>query len=302
MASESEDDKGETRLKGLAGLSPGFFLAVNMVELVVLVLLAVAWQWQWRGFHHDQLPAVLWGCLPIAVPWAAAWGGWLISVKGVVGYWRKFNSPKASVRNAERLEWNAWHLVRVPTGIVLGTVGALLAVIFAGVVSTSDDGHLDTTPLGTLTIALVAFVLAYRQESFDALVRRVTDLIMVKADRALAEEEDDADGPGDRILTRVSPFWRAPVNGTGTNSVVVVNHGAAEVALPDGSIKITGPDAGSFTLDQPPTSVPANGAVLVPIGFKPTEQRTYKAQLEVQLGDRAGTLSITGYGNAPPQA
>src|SRR4051794_23613705 len=65
-----DDGPGETRLKGLAGLSPGFFLAVNMLELVVLLLLAVAWQWQWRGFHHDQLPAVLWGCLPIAVPWA----------------------------------------------------------------------------------------------------------------------------------------------------------------------------------------------------------------------------------------
>jgi hypothetical protein len=303
MARERSSGTGRGRhheppkLSGVAALPPGFILTVNILILAVLLMLAVAWQWEWKGFGHDKLPAVLWGVFPIVVPWAAALGGWLVSVKGVVGYWDRSNSPDPAIRDKQRLRWNAWHLIRVPMGMVLGTVGALLAVVFAGIVSTGAEGSLDATPLGLLTIALVAFVLGYRQESFDALVRRVLELITAKADRAVQAEQEDGEGEG--FLSRAKPFWRADVNGSGKNSVVVSNRSDKAVSLGQNAITITGADKDAFKLGAAPDEVPAGTDALISVVFKPTREGEHKAAIAVKLGDETGKLTITGYGNKP---
>jgi hypothetical protein len=276
---------------GIAALPPGFFLLVNFVELALLVLLFMGWQWEWRGFGHDRLPAVLWGVFPIVVPWAAAWGGWLISVKGVVGYWRRSNSHNADIRNRQRLQWNAWYLVRLPMGIVLGTVGALLAVVFAGVVSTGDDGRLDATPLGTLTIALVAFVLGYRQDSFDALVQRVVDLITAKAEKAVQDEKKDADADDGRAKT-----LRAKVGDSRTFTALVTNPFDEEVDLA-GKIAVTGTNHDLFQVVNPPTTAAPMAEFGVVVSFHPTVAGTFEAVLEVTLKDTTEQVKLTGYGN-----
>jgi hypothetical protein len=283
----------QTGNRGIAALPPGFFLLVNFVELVLLVLLFVGWQWEWRWLGHDRLPAVLWGVFPIVVPWAAAWGGWLISVKGVVGHWKQSSSPNLRTRQAQRLSWNAWYLVRVPMGIVLGTVGALLAVVFAGLVGTGADGRIDTSPLGTLTIALVAFVLGYRQQSFDALVQRVIDLITAKAEKAVQDEEADE---GDDTDDGNAKTLRATVGEARTFTAVVTNPLDEEVDLAD-KIAISGPDKDLFQVSGPPATAAPNAEFAVPISFHPVAEGRFEAVLEVTMKDQTAKVKLVGWGN-----
>ena len=281
----------------IASLPAGFFLALIIIEMALLVLLFVGWQWEWPGLGHDRLPAVLGGVFPIVVPWAAGLGGVLISLKGLVGHWNLSNSPDPAIRSRQRLRWNAWSLVRVPMGILLGTVGALLAVVFAGLVGTTDNGELDLSPLGMLTIALVAFVLGYRQDGFDALVGRVMDLLTLEADKAVRAEQSEIEGSqgsrGDQTLT-----LRANVGETRTYTATVTNPLDEEVDLA-GSISLTGADKDLFTLVKPPGKAAAKAEFGVPISFHPTTEGRFDATLEVNLKDQTATVKLTGWGNQP---
>jgi hypothetical protein len=283
-----------TEPRGLAKLPPGFFLSLSMLEFVVLFMLGLSQVEGWFGI--DKLPTVVFGnTLPIGAAWAAAWGGWLISLTGIVAYWSRSNNARQSVRWKERLRWNAWHLVRMPMGAVIGSFGAVLVVIFTSVLTTGGPDGSDLTKFGNAAVAMVAFVLAYRQQGFIQLIQRVLDIILVKADEAAEDAEDDAEDHS--FLIPQGRFWRAPVKGTGTNMVVVVNSSDADIDLPAEGIKLTGKDAAFFVVTDAPSTVPANGAATLSVVFSPDEVRTYKAELEVQLGDTTGKVNLTGYGN-----
>jgi hypothetical protein len=140
MNSEISADLATADLDGVAGMKPGTLLFLSFAELVALVVLFIGWQWEWRWLSHDHFPAVIGGVFPILVPWAAAVGGATITLQGMVSHWDKSGNPDLSISNPDRLKWNAWYLMRLPLGMVFGTVGALIAVLIAGLIGTTSDG------------------------------------------------------------------------------------------------------------------------------------------------------------------
>jgi hypothetical protein len=94
------------------------------------------------------------------------------------------------------------------------------------------------------------------------------------------------------MTTTYSPtslgFGNVATNNTVSQQVTVSNTGSQPVTL-----SLSGAGKGKYTLS--PTSVPANGSVVVTVSFKPTDTTSYSAQID----DGTGSCSLTGNGVDP---
>ena len=116
---------------------------------------------------RDALP-VQWGIVPLAVPWWGALGAVTISLYGVFFHSTKWDPS-----------FNYWHIGRPFLGAVLGTVGYLIFVV----VINATGAKANTS--GNAVYYLVAFLVGYREQTFQMLIQRATDSLFASPDKQL---------------------------------------------------------------------------------------------------------------------
>ncbi len=162
---------------GLSRVSPDALLWILIIEFLGLVGLWVAWQWEWPGFDHTHLPPLMYGVLPLAVPYFGALGGLGNAMWSMVKHWKKYDSPKQETRDREKRTWAAWTVMQSFIGAIFGTAGALIVVLVTQTVTLGTDAAA-VTPTGMGFLAVVAFVVGFRQAAFQNLVSHVTTAIL----------------------------------------------------------------------------------------------------------------------------
>jgi hypothetical protein len=145
---------------------PWCFFVVDGVWIVVLGWLAFALANHWAPVAHVHDP--FGGTVPFAVPWAGALGGVAISLVGIADH---------------QIDWNParfayWHLVRPVLGLLFGTVAVLIVVLLLQNVKATQTTSGGYTTTGAAILAVIAFVVGYREATFRALVTRVVDVIL----------------------------------------------------------------------------------------------------------------------------
>lgn len=147
--------------------------AYDVAWITILILLALGYAIQ---------PALTWlphwnfsfqNVAPLWVPWAGALGGTTISLVGVAKHAVDWDAPK----------YGYWHLSRPFLGAVGGTVAVLIVVL---VLRSVDPPAADSryTAGGTAILAVIAFVVGYREDTFRALIKKVVDVILEPGDRS----------------------------------------------------------------------------------------------------------------------
>ena len=144
---------------------PWPFLLINASWLVGLLvaIFGLASKWHWLSSIHDPFG----GVVPFVVPWGGALGGVAISLVGIADH---------------QLDWEParyayWHLVRPLVGMVFGTVAVLVIILLLDTVKvTQKQGHY--TVGGAAVLAIISFVVGYREATFRSLVTRVVDVIL----------------------------------------------------------------------------------------------------------------------------
>jgi hypothetical protein len=145
---------------------PGTFFALDIVWLVALGVLAfgLASRWSLLKGIHDPFG----GVVPFVVPWAGALGGLAISLVGISDHAHDWNGPRFAF----------WHLVRPIIGLIFGTVAVLIVVLVLTTVHTDQNASGHYPPSGAAILAVISFVVGYREATFRALVTRVVDTIV----------------------------------------------------------------------------------------------------------------------------
>jgi len=114
---------------------------------------------------RDLLP-LQWGIVPLAVPWWGALGAVTISLYGVFFHSTKWDPS-----------FNYWHIGRPFLGAVLGTVGYLIFIV----VINATGAKANTA--GNAVYYLVAFLVGYREKTFQMLIQRATDSLFASPDK-----------------------------------------------------------------------------------------------------------------------
>jgi hypothetical protein len=141
-------------------------MLIDVVWLALLALIAfgLASKWNVLTVIHDPFA----GVVPFVVPWAGALGGVGISLVGIAGH---------------QIDWDAaqyayWHLVRPLLGLLFGTVAVLVIILLLDTVKVTQTSQGRYTPTGAAILAVIAFVVGYREATFRTLVTRVVDLVI----------------------------------------------------------------------------------------------------------------------------
>jgi hypothetical protein len=160
----------------VANRPPLYLFVLQIVYLVALFAVFVAYV-KAAGLR-EALPTTL-GPLPIATVWFGAVGAVLISLSGLFLHAKNWDVS---------YEW--WHIARPLIGAVIGPIGCLILVVVVAAANKSEaqPNH--------VFYDVVAFLVGYREDTFRALIKRGTDVV-------LGSERPPADrrGPGQTSST-----------------------------------------------------------------------------------------------------
>lgn len=280
---------------------PGVLLGLLLVELAGLVALFVARLTEWRGFTAANLPSVYADTFPIVAPWAGAVGGVTMGLFGLAKHWssmatlppdlyggRGSQGHRHALRRAagDRRRWNVWYLLRLPIGMALGTVGALIVVFVAGTVATAGGGGLDVTPRGSVLVGLIAFAVGYRQNRFEELLTRVFDVIGGPGETRTKKAEGVTVEPAAVVLA-------AAPGSTATSAIVLANGGEHPVAV---EAEVTGRDRSQFTVRDVPAEVAPGATLVAVVAYGPESDGPHHAELVVTTGSVDHRVSLSGTG------
>lgn len=143
--------------------APTWLFVLELAYVALLVALALAYadsQWLQRYIHDPEGP------LPLSVPWWGALGGVTISLTGVFKH-----------ASTWRPDYEKWHIARPVLGAVVGSVGCLIFIV---VIRATGNDATTTKPSGGAVLALVAFLVGYREEIFRELIKRATDSLFAR--------------------------------------------------------------------------------------------------------------------------
>src|SRR6478752_6970670 len=147
---------------------PGFFFFTTCLTMGVLLLAALYFTATPPSRYHYTFSFT--SVLPLWVPWAGALGGCTISLVGIVRHGRHWDPSYAY-----------WHLARPLLGGVSGTIGVLIVVLVLKSVAATPPATAGAPAVqdvtydraGVAVLAVLAFVIGYREETFRTLIRRV---------------------------------------------------------------------------------------------------------------------------------
>ena len=157
--------KPVTWFKGL-GDRPGTFVVTNFLWVAALLVLVfgMATRWKWLHSIHDPFG----GVVPFMVPWAGTLGGVSISLVSVAYHANNWNGKG----------FGFWHLMRPVLGLIFGTVAVLMVILILNSVKVTQTSTGHYPPAGVAVLAVISFVVGYREATFRALVMRVVDVIL----------------------------------------------------------------------------------------------------------------------------
>ena len=167
------------------------------------------------------------GPIPIWVPWFGALGAVAISLAGIFDHAKDWDPA-----------YSYWHWSRPAVGAVMAVVAVLIIQIGILSVGGSKPGPGTSKSL----YYVIAFLVAYREETFRELIKRVADIILTPAPPAPKPS-----------VTRLSPSQgptaggtAVTITGSGFSSVTAVKFGsqsAQYVVDSDGQITAASPRA-----------------------------------------------------------
>jgi hypothetical protein len=230
----------------------------------------------WLGI--GSLPDPAGGVIYLAVPWAGAAGGLAISLVGVCN--------RASDWDPR---WNVWHAFRPVLGVVFGTAGVLIFVLFPGTLTVTTESDIAT--LDDVSVALlgvVAFVIGYRESTVRELIKRVTDTILTP-DSGKAEEVGGATPTTPDTLA----FSPVVVGGQETRVVRVHNRSSAEVSLVRLDLR---PPVFTVFGDPATTPIPADSVRDIGVTFRPDAAGDVTGQLVLLVGSDSTVIPLSGKG------
>jgi hypothetical protein len=266
---------------------PGFFFVTTCTTIGVLLLLALYCTAVPQPRVHVSFSFA--PVLPLWVPWAGALGGATISLVGIIKYDKTWDPRYAY-----------WHLARPLLGGVSGTIGVLIVVLVLKSVAATPPGTAGSPAVqdvtydraGVAVLAVLGFVIGYREQTFRTLIRRVADVIL---------------GPGQAPTTAVVAFVPASLTLTTTGTtqtqqtVHLFNGSSDSYAVNASSLTIEpGGQGFSATLDSE-AALSASEARGVTVRWTPmTEGATTTAVLTASLGGRVARVQLTGRSTPQP--
>jgi hypothetical protein len=143
----------------------------------MIVLLASAIAYFSIAPIRNALPAQ-WAFIPIAIPWWGALGAVTISLYGVFFHSMKWNPS-----------FNFWHVARPFLGAVLGTVSYLIFIVVINATGAKANTN------GNAVYYLVAFLVGYREQTFQMLIQRATDSLFASPDKHLKPGQPPQEDP-----------------------------------------------------------------------------------------------------------
>lgn len=254
------------------GWPPWPFLLINVGWILVLFVTAfgLASNWDWLGRIHDPFG----GVVPFVVPWAGALGGIAISLVGIADHQMDWNPARYAY----------WHLVRPLLGLLFGTVAVLVVVLLLDTVKVAGK-HGHYTNSGAAVLAVISFIVGYREATFRSLVTRVVDVVLGPsgADAAAATL---ALVPSDINFGSVkkgqSPKFTTHLFNASSDTVHV---DSMSVTVDDSSVTITPLDA---------TDLAPNDSVAIELTWAPTSVTTLSATLQVRAANLAISARLRG--------
>jgi hypothetical protein len=263
-------------------LGPGALLGIMTGEFLLLVLLLVGYQFNWVRLH--KLPTVIGNVLPLIVPWGGALGGICIGLVGVTAHWAKWNQTADNMPSRQALTWNGWYLVRAPLGAALGTIAALIVVLFLGTVARTNDGTVNVTPVGAATLMVVAFVVGYKQETFRQLLERAVDVILGPGTPTPANDSFTLDAAK-------LDFGPTAVNGEERKNLGITNQGRRLLVIAKNQITTSGD---GFAVTQLPGNLPGGDIGQIEISFRPTKPGTHSGSVTITINAATRIVELTG--------
>ena len=261
--------------------SPGFFYVYCCGWMVVLTV-GVLYLGQKPPSTHYTWSYSFQDVLPLWVPWAGALGGSFISLAGVAKHTSDW-LPKYAY----------WHLARPVLGAFSGTIGVLIVVLVVKSVvpSAPEDGA--GTPVlydnrGIATLAVIAFVIGFREKTFRTLIERVVDVILAPNETAAAATA----GVG-TVQKRLDLTTKG--DAVATASVQLFNGSTDTLGLTNASVKVTPDDEGFVATPESEASLESLTARTIEVAWKPTEiGATNRADLVITLGGHVLIVPLKG--------
>lgn len=253
---------------------PGAFYGYAVTWLVLLSLLALGYSLvtplPWLPHASFGFTAVL----PLWVPWAGALGGAAISLVGVTDHAADWNGSKYAY----------WHLARPALGAVFGVIGVLALVLVLEAISpaTQDTVY---TPQGIGVLAVIAFLLGYREETFRELIKRLVDTLVKPATQTVQAF----------VTLTPSAVDFGPVGqGTPTTATItLVNRTSRDIEVLPSGVAISGSSDVTHAVAAPFTTA-AGSDSSISLTWTPTAAGRLAATLSVQAGDSSVTSQLTG--------
>lgn len=207
------------------GGSRGFIFGLQIVYLLLLVVIGVL-----DYFFHArlQIPNSL-GLVPVAVPWFGALGATLISLTGVFQHAKDWDP-----------EYKYWHWSRPMVGAIISVIAVLIFQI--GFLSVAVSGPSQDNRFALYYV--LAFLVAYREETFRELIKRVTDIILTPAPPLSSPAITSVAPPGGGVAGGT----QVRITGTGLSSVTAVRFGtqSAQYAIDsDAQLTVLSPPGAS---------------------------------------------------------
>lgn len=131
---------------------------LQVAYLLTLFGLAIAYV-ESAGLRR-ALPTTL-GPLPVSAPWFGAIGAVLISLTGIFLHSKNWDPS-----------YDLWHITRPLVGGIIGPIGCLILVVVVSAANRSGQAP------NHIFYDVVSFLVGYREETFRALIKRGTDVIL----------------------------------------------------------------------------------------------------------------------------
>lgn len=247
----------------------------DVAWILALVILALIYsvQPEWSSLPHWTF--AFQNVVPLWVPWAGGLGGVTISLVGVAKHTVDWDASK----------YGYWHVSRPFLGAVCGTIAILIVVLVLRSVDPPVNGT-GYTPGGIAVLAVIAFVVGYREETFRTLVTKVVDVI-------LAPGPDVATSPV-TLVPALLDFGAQPVTTPVTRTVQVFNGGADTMHVPAAGVSVepaTGTVAVTGLTD---TDLATGSALAISVTWTPIADQVLDATLVVATETRRLTSSVKG--------
>lgn len=258
--------------------------AVFTYDIVwILALLALAFvysvQPEWSVLPHRTF--AFQNVVPLWVPWAGGLGGVTISLVGVATHTVDWDASK----------FGYWHVSRPFLGAVCGSVAILIVVLVLRSVDPPVNGA-TYTPGGIAVLAVISFVVGYREETFRTLITKVVDVI-------LAPGSDLAACPV-TLVPALLDFGARPVGEAATLTANAFNGGADTIRVTAARVSIE-PATGTIAVGQiADTDLVPGGVLAIALTWTPIADQVLDATLVIATESRRLTSRVKGTVQLPP--